>query len=72
MKKNLILILGVVAITGCSTVRKSIDFVDKGIEAVVSVKDPVLNTARKVVDVSEGLKNDVTGGAKETATTATQ
>lgn len=64
--KKYIIILMAIGCVGCTTVRKGIDFVDKGIETVVSVKDPVLNGARAVVDASEQIKNAATAGTKTT------
>lgn len=73
MKQTLV-ILSLVAISciGCATARKTVAVGRAAIDAVVSVKDPVFNAVDKVIDASEGVKNSVVGGAKDTTAAVTQ
>ena len=73
-KCGIILMFALLSMTfiGCATARKINNFAKAGVDAVVSVKDPVFNTVDKVIDAAEGVKNAATGGAKDAANAATQ
>jgi hypothetical protein len=74
-KKGYCMIIAVASLafaSGCATARKAVAFGRAGVDAVVSVKDPIFNTADKIIDAAEGVKNATTSGVKETTAAATQ